>query len=77
MKIIEEYDKTEKLKVKAFEKFMESVLEAFQFNLDPTDASKLDVFNIRDGNIWDLENFSTKVSAIGINLFKNFAFDPF
>jgi len=40
--------------------------------LDPTDASKLDVFNLRTGNIWDLENYKTKASSIGIDLFKNF-----
>lgn len=56
---------------------MKNVVDAFQFDLDPTDASKLDVFNLRTGEIYDLENYKTVVSPHGINLIKNMNIDPF
>lgn len=69
--IIDEYNKTEDLKEQAFDSLMTNILDAFNFNLDPTDSDKLDVLNLRTGRIWDLENFSTFADRFGVNLMKN------
>lgn len=69
--VINEYENTEDLKEKAFDSFMKSVLDAFNFNLDPSNPDKLDVLNLRNGRIWDLENFHTYGAPIGIDLLKN------
>lgn len=69
--VISEYENTEDLKEKSFDSFMESVLDAFNFNLDPSDPDKLDVLNLRNGKIWDLENYHTRGGTYGIDLLKN------
>ena len=50
---------------------MTSVLDAFNFNLDPADPDKLDILNLRNGKIWDLENYQTLGAPHGMDLLKN------
>lgn len=71
MQIVENFQETEDTKKKSFALFMDSVMDAFQFNVDPTSPDRLEILSLKTGKIWDLENFKTKVSSFGIDLQRN------